>query len=1308
MRRRKSGKRILSVLLAAVLALAPVQAASAAEAGPMEKPETVTEQTGIPSEDQTGQEAAAEVTEENGAGEAQDKEEQTPGEETEPGKETEGEAKEEVPGTEEEPSREVPGTEEQPSGGTPGTDAEEPSGETPDTEKPSDETPDAEEPSAADGEEGGEPVEEPEVPAEETGEESDALFPGLGSRSAMSDQMLEEKSVLRTHSGDLEKLKEGEDYAPGEIIVSADSLEEAKLYAEAYNGTLKDYVDGMALIRLEADVMVAEAVEESAQSEALLPAAWPNYYRYAFGDIVYSDPFLDPGSAGYQYYHNTVGSNQAHRYGYTGEGVTVAVLDSGINAGHEELVGARAENNAITGMQDTTLPWTDNYGTADDGGHGTHVAGIIGAKSGNGKGGKGIAPDAGLLSIKVLDSTRGTVFDEIKGITKAIAMDADIINMSLGGAGYVELEKEACDLAYEKGVMVIAAAGNDSSSGLNYPAGFSSTVSVAALDANNARADFSNYGSSVNYCAPGVGIASAGHTASDAYVMMDGTSQASPVVAGTAAVLLSSSDSIKKMTKNKSRVDALRKLMDKGVTKATGSGIGKGYINLAKALKLPTSEAAPSVPVLSLAENTPKGNKGVITAASAELSIQTAEGVIVYYSTNGKNVTFKNGVISEGAVLYTGPVTLAGAASITVKAIAVDTYNGMASKQVSATYKFQPSAEKIEITSPQNRVGEDKVKYTQLRPKKSVQLALATTPSYAVKPKNVRWNVTGSGVTVTNKGKVSVTKDAQPGDYKVTAEYNGLTAEYLIKVVAPSADNPEITAITAKSKKTAVVSGGTTFIEIGVKKGKAVGNAKEEIAWFAASDEIAGAEAAEQDGKKGVQITGKNVGTTVITGVATDGSGKSISITVTVNQAGVQIVGKESINVASGKAVTLTATVNGAASKKVAWELDGDAPDGVKVSASGKVSVPASATSGSFTVKATAKDGSGASDTATVNIIANAATNISLAQNKVTIYRKTNIYGAPTTAEFPVTSDAGSNWTVSVDKTGIVSASKADGKVIVSATGKAVGKAKVTVSTTDGSNKKFVCTVTVENPVTRMYIAPEAGRTSILAEGKTLKLLASLENASGKLSAAGKKLTWSLVNEADEQYVSVNAAKGTVTGKKDSFDGTKFNPVEIKASTADGSAWAVYRFIVTDPISKLDLDFDDRNWLPDDADGTIYVPLLMDFNNGTNITINTPFDTQVGGNFISASTQWINYKMGENIYCDPFVVITPNFDVLKGQTISLWVSGPGEYMWKSAKITVKDMTGGKASCSATVRIMVSVQLVNGELKIVRQYVDIVK
>ena len=1288
MRRRKSGKRILSVLLAAVLALAPVQAASAAEAGPMEKPETVTEQTGIPSEDQTGQEAAAEVTEENGAGEAQDKEEQTPGEETEPGKETEGEAKEEVPGTEEEPSGEVPGTEEQPSGGTPGTDAEEPSGETPDTEKPSDETPDAEEPSAADGEEGGEPAEEPEVPAEETGEESDALFPGLGSRSAMSDQMLEEKSVLRTHSGDLEKLKEGEDYAPGEIIVSADSLEEAKLYAEAYNGTLKDYVDGMALIRLEADVMVAEAVEESAQSEALLPAAWPNYYRYAFGDIVYSDPFLDPGSAGYQYYHNTVGSNQAHRYGYTGEGVTVAVLDSGINAGHEELVGARAEGTS--------------YGTADTGGHGTHVAGIVGAKSGNGKGGKGIAPDAGLLSIKVLDGESGTVFDEIAGIVKAVEMNADIINMSLGGAGYVELEKEACDLAYENGVMVIAAAGNDSSSGLNYPAGFSSTVSVAALDANNARADFSNYGSSVNYCAPGVGIASAGHTASDAYVMMDGTSQASPVVAGTAAVLLSSSDSIKKMTKNKSRVDALRKLMDKGVTKATGSGIGKGYINLAKALKLPTSEAAPSVPVLSLAENTPKGNKGVITAASAELSIQTAEGVIVYYSTNGKNVTFKNGVISEGAVLYTGPVTLAGAASITVKAIAVDTYNGMASKQVSATYKFQPSAEKIEITSPQNRI-ENGVKYTRLRQKKSVQLGLATTPSYAVKPKNVQWAVTGTGVTVTNKGKVSVAKDAAAGDYKVTAKFNDLTAEYLVKVEVPSADNPEITAITAKSKKVTVVAGEKNFIEIGVKKGKVAGSA-DEIAWSAASDEIAVAEFAEQDGKKGVQITGKSAGKTVITGVATDGSGKSVSITVTVNQAGVQIVGKESLNVASGKAVTLTATVNGVASKKVAWELDGDAPDkapdGVKVSASGKVSVPASATSGSFTVKATAKDGSGASDTATVNIIANAATNISLAQNKVTIYRKTNIYGAPTTAEFPVTSDAGSNWTVSVDKTGIVSASKADGKVIVSATGKAVGKAKVTVSTTDGSNKKFVCTVTVENPVTRMYIAPEAGRTYMLAEGKSLKLLAYQENASGKLGAGSKKLTWSLVNEADGQYVSVDAVKGTITGRKDSYDGKQFNSVKIMASTADGSAWAVYNLIVTDPITKLSLD---KSWgLPDDKDGTKYVPLAVNDYQGGNLATYTTFDTQVsGGNFISASTQWIKYQEGENgpVYCDPFVVITPNFDVLNGQTMTIYASEPGEYLWKSVKVTVKDMTGGKASCSATVNIMAVVSNVNGNLKI---------
>lgn len=218
----------------------------------------------------------------------------------------------------------------------------------------------------------------------------------------------------------------------------------------------------------------------------------------------------------------------------------VAVVDTGIDYNHPDL----AANYVPLGYN-----WVlGNHDPQDDYGHGTHVAGTIAAVSDNGIGVAGLA-NVSVMAEKVLASDGSGYFDWIaNGIINATDAGAKIISMSLGSSYDSQLVHDAVNYAYESGVLLIAAAGNDGADWKEYPAGYDEVVAVAATDASDKTAHFSNYGDWVEVAAPGVGICSTmpiHHvTLNDYgipmnYANLSGTSMACPHVSGIAALIWS-------------------------------------------------------------------------------------------------------------------------------------------------------------------------------------------------------------------------------------------------------------------------------------------------------------------------------------------------------------------------------------------------------------------------------------------------------------------------------------------------------------------------------------------------------------------------------------------------------------------------------------------------------------------------------------------------------------------------------------------------------------------------------------------------
>ncbi|MEC1790964.1 S8 family serine peptidase [Bacillus vallismortis] len=220
----------------------------------------------------------------------------------------------------------------------------------------------------------------------------------------------------------------------------------------------------------------------------------------------------------------TIQVKQAWKEGLTGKGVKIAVIDSGISP-HEDL--------SIAGGY-SAASYTSSY--KDDNGHGTHVAGIIGAKH-NGYGIDGIAPEAQIYAVKALDQNgSGDLQSLLQGIDWSISHGMDIVNMSLGTTSDSQILHDAMDKAYEQGILLVAASGNDGNGKpVNYPAAYSSVVAVSATNEKNQLAGFSTTGDEVEFSAPGTNITST--YLNQFYATGSGTSQATPHAAAMFALL---------------------------------------------------------------------------------------------------------------------------------------------------------------------------------------------------------------------------------------------------------------------------------------------------------------------------------------------------------------------------------------------------------------------------------------------------------------------------------------------------------------------------------------------------------------------------------------------------------------------------------------------------------------------------------------------------------------------------------------------------------------------------------------------------
>jgi len=262
-----------------------------------------------------------------------------------------------------------------------------------------------------------------------------------------------------------------------------------------------------------------------------------------------------------------------------GSGITVAVIDTGISP-----VPDLKDTQFVNGYDFVN----DRIEAFDDAGHGTHVAGTIAQSTNNGYGVAGIAYEASLMPLKVLGASGGgTVADIAEAIRFAADNEADVINMSLGGAGESKLMEEAINYAHQKGVVLVAAAGNANQNSASYPARYPHVIGVAALDSAGIKAPYSNFGAGVDISAPGGSEVGKilqetidPETGEPVFIGYQGTSMAAPHVAGVAALVKASGitepDEVLRVLKQSARV----------VQEDPLNHFGAGHLDASEAVKL--------------------------------------------------------------------------------------------------------------------------------------------------------------------------------------------------------------------------------------------------------------------------------------------------------------------------------------------------------------------------------------------------------------------------------------------------------------------------------------------------------------------------------------------------------------------------------------------------------------------------------------------------------------------------------------------------------------------------------------------------
>jgi len=333
-------------------------------------------------------------------------------------------------------------------------------------------------------------------------------------------------------------------------------------------GQVKETIPGIGVQVVTVPKGQEKAKAKAYSANAKVAYAEPDFVAEALGSPD------DPGF-GNQWGVVKVQAPQAWDVTTGSSSVSIAILDTGVDLDHPDLA------NKIIGNIDFS-----NSGTTDDVyGHGTHVAGIAAAITNNGIGVAGLGYSCTIMNVKVLDNNgMGAYSWIISGIIWAADNGAKIINLSLGAAYASSALEDAVNYAWSKGVVIVAAAGNNGDTTPMYPAYYTNCIAVAATDANDAKASWSNYGDWVDVAAPGLSIYST--LKDNSYGYLSGTSMASPCVAGLAALVFTVvGDSNGDGFLN----DEVRARIETTCDDISVSGIGSGRINAYRAVQTGTA-----------------------------------------------------------------------------------------------------------------------------------------------------------------------------------------------------------------------------------------------------------------------------------------------------------------------------------------------------------------------------------------------------------------------------------------------------------------------------------------------------------------------------------------------------------------------------------------------------------------------------------------------------------------------------------------------------------------------------------------------
>ncbi len=962
-------------------------------------------------------------------------------------------------------------------------------------------------------------VSDNEVSENNTGNQGDREIDNLP--ILLNKEIASEKNHLSATLAGFDNLEAGIDYVADEVLCEVSSYKEAAQVAQDYDASVQSVQEGLAVLKVTEEV--ATVLEESVSLENDHKPVYPNYiytldpvYSEVVSDSVVSktdedlisandastqavisnDPFVDANT---QWYHNMIGSKFAWKQGIKGADVQVAVLDTGISTTHQDLVGQYVPGRNFAPDNNSNVN-SNLY--VDDNGHGSNVSGIIAAKLNNGVGGSGIAPDAKIVPVKVMNADgRGTSATITQGIRYAAGISAvKVMNLSLGGYNQDILYSNAISDATDAGILVVVSAGNDNTSGVAYPAGYKDAFAVSAIGETKKKSSFSNYGSHIKIAAPGGdiklsanydgfqeirGITSCNKGTGN--ITMIGTSQAAPMVSGAAALIYSKYPELRSAN-NRTSVGIVRsKLQNSATIIGDAKYFGKGMLNIPKSLEITEKIAAPIPSVVS---------KSVVASGTTlQFTHELGDDVTIYYTMNGKTPVYN---ANDATGIFYSPgssIVLNGNKPITIKAVAY--VYGRKSAVATYTYTVQKGLVSSITVNTKNE-------YNSLAKGKSVQMVANVFPEHA-KNKAVTWSIVGEQ-TIAKISSTGVLTGLKTGTIEVKAvAKDGSGVESSVRAITIT--NPVYSLklqepdkkITMSNKDTRTLAAPTISA-----KDPTLGVPAAGVTYKSSEPKVA---TVDVNGK----ITALKSGNTIITVTAKDGTKKYDTCTVTVKTGVTSIdfaFDQANFRVGVGKTRKTNIAFNGGLTKPDNRGViyTSDDPTIAKISSTGVIT---GVSKGNTILTVTSKDNPAIQDWLVVTVV-DLTQGITLSIDAPT---SDDVYTIPSTQTTPkssisctlyecevpgsfdsseylalnmaVTPATGTMdlYSYSSSNSSIVSVNKETGKFIALKNGTAI----ITVKALDGSGKTASCKITVKQQIHQVALRTSNGTMGV-AGGKSLQL----------------------------------------------------------------------------------------------------------------------------------------------------------------------------------------------------------------------------